>query len=98
MLSSKHAAIHITHMSIHLNGQLEGEGITTGTSYNLNVSENYEANVPSPTGEVNLVAHLTLISRGSEPDFHLKASQDLTINAKGEIVVNRTDLSQECVG
>lgn len=41
---------------------------------------------------------MNLISRGSEPNFQLKFDQHFTINAKGEIVVDRIDLSQECSG
>ena len=77
----------ITHAGLRLTGHLEGEGLTSGTTYNVNVLQNLEANLTfSPTGELNLVTRLTLISRGGEPDFHLKASQHLSINANGELV------------
>jgi hypothetical protein len=87
------------HFSIHLNGHLDGEGFTTGATYNVNVSENWEGNGSFPTsGEFNHVIRMNLISHGSEPNFQLTFNEHFTINAKGEIVVNRVDLSEECVG
>jgi hypothetical protein len=99
LLQLSTAKNNFLHFDIHLNGHLDGEGFTTGATYNANVSENWEGNGSFPTsGEFNHVIRMNLISRGSEPNFQLKFDQHLTINAKGEIVVDRIDLSEECHG
>ena len=89
----------ITHISFHVRAHLDGVGLTSGESFTLNASTLEEQNSKGDfPAEANIVLHELLISRGGSPNEKVTISIHITINANGDVVVDRSDMSDDCEG
>ncbi len=89
----------ITHFSFHVRAHLDGVGVTSGESYTLNASTLEEQNSKGDfPAEANIVLHELLVSRGGSPNEKVTIRIHITINANGDVVVDRSDMSDDCEG
>jgi hypothetical protein len=86
------------HMVEHSNEHIAGTGSPSGASYVGNATGNYEENfnLTSPQGEFDITDVLTAIGQGGAPNQKLMMTQHLTVNANGDVTVNRIDFSSTC--
>ena len=87
-------------LSIHLQATVDGVG-NQGNTYNVLVNQNAHENVSlsgNGQGNTNVVTTLRFISKGSAPNFILRETFHITVNANGDVTVIRDDSSADCRG
>lgn len=87
------------HFSLHRTWIGTGVGQVTGTEYNLNWPHQVTENVkpPFPYTFSRVIAN-NLVTKGSADNRIFRLVQQFTVNANGDVTVNRSDLTLECVG
>ena len=85
--------------SLHESGHLTGTG-DQGNDYVVNLNVNVHSNFSLVNGSwtYNAVQSFNVISKGGAPNFVLKTSFKITVNANGDVTVVRGDFSAECRG
>ncbi len=87
------------HVSLHRTWIGTGVGQVTGTEYNLNWPHQVTNNFRGPFPETfNRYIANNLVSKGSADNRIFSLLQHLTVNANGDVTVDRSDLKLECVG
>jgi len=87
-------------LSEHESGHLSGTG-DQGNGYEVNVNAQLTENgISLQNGAVTLteVVSEEFISKGGAPNFVVKITEKITINANGTITVDRTNFTTECRG
>src|SRR5262249_6054151 len=77
-----------------------GVGMTSGTQYEISEVSNGTENLNDNNLQHEFIAvfHLNLISKGSMPNERIKATTHFTVDANGNVTVDRVDLSDDCRG
>lgn len=83
------------HLGIHQNIHVSGTGQTTGAKYSGSQQDNEHVNL---VGAQNLSLNFSfkLIGQGKVPNLVVHETVHITVNANGDVTVNRTDLRIEC--
>lgn len=97
-----HVVDHVTatsngfHIQHHENPQgVTGTGLTTGDSYQATGAVTFHANLAA--GEAaSLTRSFRVIGQGPASNFTVHENDHLTVNANGEVTVDRDDISIEC--
>ena len=89
-----------THNIFHLVAHGTGVGVSTGTAYQWNDSFDHTVfNVTAgSTVAANFVSRTHLISQGPLDNTIFYVTAHLTVTPDGTVVVNRFDVTSECVG
>ena len=90
----------IAHIRIHTILDLSGVGGTSGNNYSFHSVQNFASNVKADgtSGEFNTVLNETFISQSGADNLRVHGSVHVTVNANGDVTVERTDVDIECVG
>jgi hypothetical protein len=83
------------HVGVNANAQVKGTGATTGAKYVANEQLHQQINLAG-AGTTTLVHNLALKGQGQVPNFVLMERVHVTVNANGEVTVDRTESSSEC--
>ena len=82
----------LQHIVEHLDGQAVA-GPDTGAKYQLNANENENINFTNGAPlEANLVINENIIGQGQAPNFGVQEIAHITVNANGDVVVDRIDI------
>ena len=88
----------LTHVSMHFRQHLDGVGLSSGETYTMNALFNEEENFKGSVFTFNITEHIGLISHGGSLNRNITFTTHITVNANGDVVVDRFDFSDDCVG
>ena len=83
------------HLGIHLNTSVKGTGGTTGAKYSASEVINQKLNLTA-AGTETVVHRFKLNGQGQVPNFTFVETLHITVNANGDVTVDRTETSAEC--
>jgi hypothetical protein len=84
------------HLQIHTQlKNIEGWGNTSGTYYRAMGSQKLTSNAKAGSS-FSFISSFRLIGRAQAPDYHVRENTHVTVNANGDVVVDRSETSIDC--
>lgn len=85
------------HVNFHTNFYLKGVGLSSGTQYIWNTENNGNENVSPPFPAMfSYTRTRHVVAQGKATNQHLTVRQQFTINANGDVTVDRYEFSLTC--
>ena len=83
------------HLAVHSNIHVTGTGVTTGAKYTGSQEVNEHLNLVGAQNG-NLTITFRLIGQGKVPNLLANVTAHFTVNANGNVTVDRTDIRVVC--